>query len=84
MSKVSRSIYQKVVEENKRLRADLKIIVMAQKPLSDLEKETIVKYRKEFQQQDYFNLLMKEVASKYVAEHPEEFKFLKAGSNTGT
>ena len=77
MSKVSRSVYQKLAEENKRLKADLRTIVMASKPLSDYEIETIRKYRKQFQEEDYFNLVMKEVASEYIKQHPEEFKFLK-------
>lgn len=79
MSKVSRSVYQKLAEENKRLKADLKTIVMARKPLSDYEIETIRKYRKQFQKEDSFNLIMKEVASEYIKQHPDKFKFLNEG-----
>ena len=72
MSKVSRSVYQKVAEENKRLKSDLRTIVMAVKPLSNYEKETIVKYRKQFQKEDAFSLMMKEVASEYIKQHPDQ------------
>lgn len=81
MSKVSRSVYQKVAEENKRLKSDLRIIVMAQKPLSDLEKETIVKYRKQFQKEDWFHAVMKEAAKEYVAKNPDILKFLNENKN---
>ncbi len=77
MSKVSRAVYQKLAEENKRLKADLRTIVMAKKPFSSHEIETITKYRNKFQDEDNFNITMKKVAEMYISSHPEEFKFLK-------
>lgn len=84
MSKVSRSVYQKLAEENKRLKADLRTITMANKPLSDYEIDTIRKYRKQFQKEDYFNAVMKEVAEECIKNNPEQFKFLKDGNNAET
>jgi hypothetical protein len=76
MSKVSRGVYQKLSEENKRLKADLRTIVMAKKPFTPHEIETLTKYRKQFQENDAFNEIMKGFASDYIRQHPEEFKFL--------
>jgi len=79
MSKVSRSVYQKVAEENKRLKSDLRTIVMAVKPFSSHEIYIIKKYRKQFQKEDYFNLVMKKVAERIIADNPDEFNFLNEG-----
>lgn len=79
MSKVSRSVYQKLAEENKRLKADLKIIVMAEKPFSDEFKDTLTKYRKQFAKEDFFNTVLKKACEEYRRDNPHKFEFLNEG-----
>ena len=70
MSNVSRSTYQKVVEENKRLKADIEILVNAtQHP--DQYIEVFLKWRRHFKKQHQFNCFMKEAAINYLEQHPE-------------
>lgn len=70
MSSVSRSIYQKVVEENKRLKADIKALVnYDQDP--DKYIETFLKWKKHFKKQHQFNCFMREAAIQYLEQHPE-------------
>jgi len=70
MSAVSRSIYQKVCEENKRLKADIKILVESHGD-APAYIETILKWRKVFREQKQFNVFMKEAAIRYLEQHPE-------------
>lgn len=83
MSKVSRSTYQKVVEENKRLKSDIrKLVEGTWNELSEVTK----KWQAEFDKEREFNALMQRAAKEYLKEHPEydiispEFK--KLNNNT--
>lgn len=70
MSSVSRSVYQKVCEENKRLKADIKILVESYGD-APAYIETLLKWRKVFRKQKEFNVFMKEAAIQYLEKHPE-------------
>lgn len=70
MSSVSRSTYQKVCEENKRLKADIKILVESYGD-APAYIETLLRWRKVFREQKQFNVFMKEAAIKYLEQHPE-------------
>ena len=70
MSNVSRSVYQKVCEENKRLKADIKILVESHGD-EPAYIETLLKWRKVFSKQKEFNVFMKEAAIQYLEKHPE-------------
>ena len=70
MSAVSRSVFQKVCEENKRLKADIKILVESYGD-APAYIETLLKWRKVFREQKQFNVFMKEAAIKYLEQHPE-------------
>lgn len=66
---VSRSVYQKLAEENKKLKADLKTLCY-----DDLSADTIIvrmKWQKHFEKEYNFNSLMKDVCQNYLKEHPE-------------
>ncbi len=65
MSKVSRSVYQKLKEENNRLTKDLRAITM------DFNKEVFRKWREKFTDDDAFHVTMKKVAREYMDKHPE-------------
>ena len=70
MSAISRSEYQKVCEENKRLKADIKKLVMNYESAPEYL-ETLLKYRKLFREEASFNTQMKEAAIQYINDHPE-------------
>lgn len=68
-SPVSRSVYQKLAEENKKLKADLKIICF-----DGISANTIpvrLKWHAYFQKEADFNSMMKSFATQYLKEHPE-------------
>ena len=70
MTKVSRSAYQKLKEENKRLMADLKLICHTDvRDNSDWECQG--KWFEYFKKEAEFNAMTKEVAVAYLKEHPE-------------
>jgi len=69
MSNVSRSVYQKLKEENKRLLLDLYVLTMT--PISIESINTRKKWRDKFTEEAEFNALLKEVAQQYIKEHPE-------------
>lgn len=69
MSKIDRSVYQKVVEENKRLKRDIRIIVMDE---TRLAVECMMEWLNIFQKEDDFNKLLKEAAAHYIEEHKDE------------
>lgn len=70
MSSVSRSTYQKVCEENKRLKADIKVLVESHGD-APAYIEILLKWRKVFREQKQFKCWMKEAAIKYLEQHPE-------------
>lgn len=71
MTKVSRSVYQKLKEENKRLLADIK--VMACGECFDAVQMRI-KYRTKFRHDEAFNAAMKEAALRYFGKFRNRFK----------
>jgi len=79
MSKVNRSTYQKAVEENKKLIADIKILV--EDGLPSAEKILcIAKWREKFKKEKEFNSLMKQAARQYIKDHADELPdFLTKG-----
>lgn len=69
MSDVSRSMYQKLKEENKKLLIDIRILC---NPLPDERfMPTLKKWRKKFIKESQFNQMLKEVCQEYIKEHPE-------------
>lgn len=69
MTHVSRSIYQKEVEKNKRLLKDIKTLVYGDIPSIIFLKD---KYRKKFEAEKSFNKLMKEVSQLYMDNNPND------------
>jgi len=71
MSKVSRSTYQKSIEENKRLLKDIKLLVEGD-PCTEGWMECMWKWQKRFQEERDFNALMKYSAQMYVKANPND------------
>jgi hypothetical protein len=71
MSKVSRSTYQKLAEENKRLKADIKALVMRDDEAKT--KLVFINWHGYFKRQKFFDQLLKEHAKEYIQAHKEEF-----------
>jgi len=71
MSKVSRSVYQKLSEENKRLKLDIKVLV-SDKQDNNLKEWIRVfnKWRSHFLKEKQFNDTMKEYASEWFKNNP--------------
>ena len=69
MTTVSRSTYQKVVEENKRLKADIKILVK-RKTASEILDVTR-KWSKIFKEEEQLHSCLKQAAEQYFKDHPE-------------
>ena len=79
MSKVNRSTYQKVAEENKRLLADIKLLVEDGMPSAE-KILCIGKWRDKFKKEKEFNALMKQAAKRYIKDHADELPdFLTKG-----
>ena len=72
MSKVSRSEYQKVCEENKRLLKDIIILVDNQIPPSAEQILTINKWRTKFKEEREFHERMREAVKQYIKDHKDE------------
>jgi hypothetical protein len=72
MSKVNRSTYQKAIEENKRLLADIQLLVQDGFPPSVEKILCIKKWREKFNEEKDFNLMLKQVARKYIKDHADE------------
>jgi len=72
MTAVSRSTYQKVVEENKRLKADIKVLVMSKREPSSTEyAEVYLRWRIVFLKEYNLHNLLKQAAELYFKDHPE-------------
>jgi len=74
MSNVSRSVYQKLKEENKRLLADIRTLTM-----DSVSMQAVLVHRNwknRFTQDKEFSEMLKKFAQKYMKEHPEEFPWL--------
>lgn len=78
MSKVSRSKFQSVVEENKRLLGDIKLLV-ADPPTMDSIK-CMMKWQDKFKANKDFNDFLHQAAKEYIREHASELpNFLTKG-----
>lgn len=71
MSNVSRSVYQKVVEENKRMREDLYILTFGALENDDKWWDTHSKWYEIFEKEKKFNKLLRKASIEYIKEHPE-------------
>lgn len=69
MSNVSRSVYQTLAEENKRLLYDIRILTA--EGISPERILLIEKWRKRFKEEKDLRLLLKQFAVEYFKEHPE-------------
>ena len=72
---VTRSTYQKVCEENKRLKADIYALVMAnfEDEVSEvLGIEVMDRWRDKFEKDKEFEKLMKDFAVQYFKDNPEK------------
>lgn len=72
MSNVSRSVFQKVVEENKQLKKDIRILVDYGVIMSERLK-VVYKWREIFRKETEFGRILHEAAKKYFEEHKDEF-----------
>lgn len=70
MSEISRSVYQKLKEENKRLLADIKALT---NPIVDMDvvAPILKKWRKHFSDKRDLNQTLHELAKWYIKKHPE-------------
>lgn len=66
---VSRSVYQKLAEENKKLKSDLKILCFDKPSVDSIMVRA--KWKIHFLKEVNFNSLMKDFATNYIKEHPE-------------
>ncbi len=74
MSKVSRSVYQKVKEENKRLLSDIEILVG---PVNMDRINMYKKWQKHFRDKKELHEMIKSVATEMVLKDPDKYpKFL--------
>lgn len=72
MTAVSRSTYQKVVEENKRLKADIKTLVMSKREPPSIEyAQVYLRWRIIFLKEYNLRNLLKQAAEQYFKDHPE-------------
>jgi hypothetical protein len=70
MSKVNRSTYQKAIQENKRLIADIKLLVEA--GFSAEKILCIKKWREKFNEEKEFNLMLMQAVKQYIKDHADE------------
>jgi len=68
---VSRSTYQKVCEENKKLLIDIKILTDEKMALSAEKIFTVKKWRDKFAKDKAFNEMLVIACKQYLKEHPE-------------
>jgi hypothetical protein len=68
VSKISRSVFQKKVEENKRLLRDIRVMTMEPGIKAILLR---MKWRDRFKHETELNNLLKTAAKKYFNDHPE-------------
>lgn len=72
MSNISRSVYQKLKEENKSLINDIKILVERRIMASPEKILVISKWRNKFDQENKFNDMLKEHAKSYIKNNPDD------------
>ena len=69
MAKINRSTYQKLAEENKRLKTDIKILINMT-PYKEWV-NVYSKWHAKFEKEIEFMHIMKLAAASYLKEHPE-------------
>lgn len=74
MSKIRRSVYQKLAEENKRLQQDIRILIEGK--VFDFIKVK-KKWKNQFDQERIFNSMMKDIAKEYFETDPVGMKLKK-------
>lgn len=72
MSKVSRSVYQKLKEENKRLLKDLDFLTNKEFSYSKKGLTIFSKWRTYFAKQNQFHILLKAASKEYIKDHADE------------
>lgn len=70
MSKVNRDTYQKAIEENKRLLADIKLLVMEGMTANGLLCRC--RWKEKFENDKKFNKMLKIGATEYIKKHKDE------------
>ena len=70
MSNVSRSVYQKLKEENKKLLKDIRILTF--QATMDERNKTFNKWVNRFRNETEFNQILKNHAKKYIQDHADE------------
>lgn len=71
MSNVSRAVYQKLKEENKKLLRQIFILTDDKYTLSTERIFLVSKWKEKWEKERQFNNIMKEIATDYFKEHPE-------------
>lgn len=71
MSNVSRSTFQKVVEENKRLKKDIIILTDEKFSMSAQKILLVNEWREKIRVEEEFVQLLSDAAKMYLEEHPE-------------
>lgn len=69
---VSRSVYQKQVEENRRLLADIKVLTAKEFGYSAQKLRVIMKWREKFKQQAELNKMIYDLLGAHFKDKPEE------------
>lgn len=69
MSKVSRSVYQKVCEENKKLLRDIEVLVSEGFSIEYLD--IVTHYQDKFEKEKQFRKLMKKAAEQYIKDNKD-------------
>ncbi|MCB0446395.1 MAG: hypothetical protein KDD03_02595 [Gelidibacter sp.] len=74
MSKINRSTYQKLAEENKRLKKDLKTLTYDNNRSDNMDEwiETFEKWSDYFEKEERMERITKELVKEYIKEHADE------------
>lgn len=72
MSKVSRSVYQKLAEENKRLLADIRLLTEDRRVPSAEKILCVIKWQNKFREEKEFNEAMIKACRQYIKDHADE------------
>lgn len=70
MSKISRSVYQRACEENKRLLSDIGVLVS--EGISNDKMLCIIKWRNKIRSDKHINDMLKSAAKEYIVNHKNE------------
>ena len=72
MSNIKRSTYQKVVEENKRLLADIELLVSTEPNKAAALLFCFAKWTTKFEEAKQMDNLIHSAVKQYIKDHPEE------------